>query len=374
MARKRNQIVNRITVDIMDLAARFLGMNDDEIGAWMRKAVSDWNSGCTADDVDPLVKECYEKSLEAMQKRQDINAQNYLAHHRKTKALCSGKPNTISTNDKTAEVTTPSAGGSCATNYSLQEDSTRKDEDELTYAGNGALRNLEPSCRQNFTADVPTREDGKFKSDRGDSGYLESATSATKLATTLCPEASTDKTSKEGGDTREDSQDCKSGTPSLLPFTVTTTRNQLAGEITPESQDKTSLPVSLAGNAPASTSGVKKPYGTCGHVMLTDEEGHHLREVYGENLRIAIDILDAYIENGGKAAKKYKNHAAVMRKGNWVWEKVQKMVLDEKRIANADRSGKSFKQMERDREANLMHSSLFAPSIYGTDNKRIANG
>lgn len=108
--------------------------------------------------------------------------------------------------------------------------------------------------------------------------------------------------------------------------------------------------------------------------MLTDEEGRHLRELYGENLRIAIDILDAYIENGGKAAKKYKNHAAVMRKGNWVWEKVQKMVLDEKRIANADRSGKSFKQMERDREANLMHSSLFAPSIDGTDNKRIANG
>ena len=288
----------------MDLAARFLGMNDDEIGAWMRKAVSDWNNGCTADDVDPLVKECYEKSLEAMQKRQDINAQNYLAHHRKTKALCSGKPNTISTNDKNAEVTTPSAGGSCAN----------------------------------------------------------------PLATTLCTEVSADKISKEGGDTREDSQDCKSGTPSLLPFTVTTTRNQLAGEITPESQDKTSLPVSLAGNAPASTSGVKKPYGTCGHVMLTDEEGHHLREVYGENLRIAIDILDAYIENNGKAAKRYKNHAAVMRKGNWVWRNVQEM----KRLENsANRSGKSFKQQDRDHQSELLHTSLFAPSI---GNKRIANG
>ena len=310
MARPRKETATTIMVEIMSLVTHLLGMTDEQIGAWIRKAVNDCLEGCVREDVDDLVRECYERSLEAMQKRQDINAQNYLAHHRKTKALCSGKPNTISTNDKTAEATTPSAGGSCAN----------------------------------------------------------------PLATTLCPEISVDKTSKEGGDTREGSLDCKSGTPSLLPFTVTTTRNQLAGEIAPESQDKTSLPVSLAGNAPASTSGVKKPYGTCGHVMLTDEEGHHLREVYGENLRIAIDILDAYIENGGKAAKKYKNHAAVMRKGNWVWEKVQKMVLDEKRIANADRSGKSFKQMERDREANLMHSSLFAPSIYGTDNKRIANG
>ncbi|MBO7512547.1 MAG: hypothetical protein J6T54_06220 [Fibrobacter sp.] len=310
MARPRKEIATTIMVEIMSLVTHLLGMTDEQIGVWIRKAVNDCLEGCVREDVDDLVRECYERSLEAMQKRQDINAQNYLAHHRKTKALCSSKPNTISTNDKTAEVTTPSAGGSCAN----------------------------------------------------------------PLATTSCRLKSTEKASKEGGDTREDSQDCKSGTPSLLPFTVTTTRNQLAGEIAPESQDKTSLPVSLAGNAPASTSGVKKPYGTSGHVMLTDEEGRHLRELYGENLRIAIDILDAYIENGGKAAKKYKNHAAVMRKGNWVWGKVQKMVLDEKRIANADRSGKSFKQMERDREANLMHSSLFAPSIDGTDNKRIANG
>ena len=103
-------------------------------------------------------------------------------------------------------------------------------------------------------------------------------------------------------------------------------------------------------------------------MMLTDEEGHHLREVYGENLRIAIDILDAYIENNGKAAKRYKNHAAVMRKGNWVWRNVQEM----KRLENsANRSGKSFKQQDRDHQSELLHTSLFAPSI---GNKRIANG
>lgn len=301
---------------MIELASHILSMSDAEKAAWLTKAVHDCLNGCTDADADPFIKVQYDNTMNEIKAKQEYDARRYQQH----KALCSGKPNTISTNDKTAEATTPSAGGSCAN----------------------------------------------------------------PLATTLCTEVSTDKTSKEGGDTREGSLNLpdsdapkgvstaggslESGTPSLLPFTVTTTRNQLAGEITPESQDKTSLPVSLAGNAPASTSGVKKPYGTCGHVMLTDEEGRHLREVYGENLRIAIDILDAYIENNGKAAKRYKNHAAVMRKGNWVWRNVQEM----KRLENsANRSGKSFKQQDRDHQSELLHTSLFAPSI---GNKRIANG
>jgi Fe-S cluster biosynthesis and repair protein YggX len=120
---------------------------------------------------------------------------------------------------------------------------------------------------------------------------------------------------------------------------------------------------------------LKKPYGTCGHVMLTDTEGRHLREVYGPHLAIAIDILDGYIENDGKAAKKYKNHAAVLRKGNWVWNKVQEMILNEKRIENASKQGdrRSFRQQEREHQTELMHKSLFAPSI-GMDNREITNG
>ena len=311
-------------VEIMSLVTHLLGMTDEQIGAWIRKAVNDCLEGCVREDVDGLVRECYERSLEAMQKRQDINAQNYLAHHRKIKALCSGKPNTISTNDKTAEVTTPSAGGSCA--------------------------NL--------------------------------------LATTSLSAKISTKTSNEGGNIRENSLNCtnsdapkgvstageqlESSTPSLLPFTtVTTTQKTLAGAVSPEGKEKNSTPVSLAGKSPASTPAVKKPYGTCGHVMLSDEEGRHLREVYGENLRIAIDILDAYIENNGKAAKRYKNHAAVMRKGNWVWCKVQEMKIQDKRLGTAN---KSFKQLDREHQSALMHSSIFAPSIGNDENKRIANG
>lgn len=109
--------------------------------------------------------------------------------------------------------------------------------------------------------------------------------------------------------------------------------------------------------------------------MLTNEEGAHLREIYGKHLAIAIDILDGYIENDGKAAKKYKNHAAVLRKGNWVWNKVQEMILNEKRIENASKQGdrRSFRQQEREHQTELMHKSLFAPSI-GMDDREITNG
>lgn len=77
----------------------------------------------------------------------------------------------------------------------------------------------------------------------------------------------------------------------------------------------------------------KKAYGRYKHVMLTDNEGHELRKIYGEDLELAIDFLDSYIENDGRQSKRYKNHAAVLRTGGWVWEKVTKNKLLEQRIA-----------------------------------------
>jgi hypothetical protein len=334
MARKRNQNVNRITFDIMDLAVRFLGMNDDEIGAWMRKAVSDWNNGCTADDVDPLVKECYEKSHNAVQKRQNINAKNYLAHHRKR-----------------------NSDGDVTNREAVMDSKSPTSPSTNTTGGRNA-------------ANVAPDNAAKSGKDYGVTSHREAGDVSTTDSLTI----------KADGDTRECSHDKKSGT------SATHYDQEASGVSTPQlisangprqAEDAvTEVTTPSAGGycaiIPANLPDQKKPYGTCQHVMLTDSEGRHLRELYGENLRIAIDILDAYIENNGKAAKKYKNHAAVLRKGNWVWEKVQKMVLDEKRIANADRSGKSFRQMERDREVDLMHHSLFAPTI--TDTKRVANG
>ena len=128
----------------------------------------------------------------------------------------------------------------------------------------------------------------------------------------------------------------------------------LAGVSSKEDHGLEEMPVSLSGKAPVSTASKKMPYGTCKHVMLTDAEGHTLRETYGKHLAIAIDILDAYIENNGKAAKRYKNHAAVLRKGNWVWRNVQEIILNDKRIENASKGHKNFKAEERERNVRVL--------------------
>lgn len=109
----------------------------------------------------------------------------------------------------------------------------------------------------------------------------------------------------------------------------------------------------------------KKAYGQNKNVMLTDEEGMHLRELYGEDLKMAIDILDAYIENGGKKAKKYKDHAAVMRRGNWVWNKVQETKLAEKRLENANRpvNLKDFKSMREEEQKHRAFTSLYDKEV-----------
>lgn len=117
----------------------------------------------------------------------------------------------------------------------------------------------------------------------------------------------------------------------------------------------------------------KKAYGQNKNVMLTDEEGAHLRELYGEDLKMAIDILDAYIENGGKKAKKYKDHAAVMRRGNWVWNKVQETKLAEKRLENANRptNVKSFKQADRDERTRFFMDTSVVDRIIENESKAI---
>lgn len=78
---------------------------------------------------------------------------------------------------------------------------------------------------------------------------------------------------------------------------------------------------------------VRKPYGANRLVMLSKAEGDKLRELYGENLEMAIDILDSYIANSRKG-QKYKSHASVLRRGNWVWNKVAETLLSEKRLEN----------------------------------------
>lgn len=100
----------------------------------------------------------------------------------------------------------------------------------------------------------------------------------------------------------------------------------------------------------------KHGYGPNKLVMLTEEEGLNLRQLYGIDLELAIEILDSYLLQGSKAAKAYKSHAAVLRRGNWVWKKVQETKTTEIRMQTAEqnqknaqnRDGRTFRERDMD--------------------------
>lgn len=207
------------------------------------------------------------------------------------------------TNNGTA--TTPCA--STASTNPSQEAPTRKAGDELTKYGNVSLRNPPPSCDEHL-------DEARLSHQDSPSG-----------------EALVNQGSASGSTVRGLAKVAQPGADS-------------PADLFPEDT-------------------AKKPYGTCKHVMLTDAEGHHLREVYGADLALAIEILDAYLENNPKALKKYKNHAAVLRKGNWVWKEVQENKINATRLENATKNSKSFKQQDLDARTEFFSKSIFDKGI-----------
>ncbi|MCQ2107053.1 MAG: hypothetical protein MJZ26_14840 [Fibrobacter sp.] len=227
--------------------------NNEEFGAFCRKAVLDLCSGCVASDVNENVRERYNHALNRMQKRQQTNQAYY--------------------NKNNDQVTVPA---SVNANGSQQEAAN----------GNAAEDSKSTTSCTNF-ADGDTREGSLNFANTGNRAHLESGTSAKTIPTAVAKP-------------------------------------------------------------------LKKPYGENKHVLLTDEEGAKLRELYGHDLAVAINILDGYIENNGKAAKRYKSHYMVLRRGNWVWDKVQNMKLTEKRLENAGGKAKNFKAEEREAMARFI--------------------
>lgn len=282
MARPKTEIPRWIPIDMLRLFSIQAQIKDDSsFGAFCRKAIMDFCSGCVADDVDERVRERYEYALTRMQKRQEIDSNKYLKNkHNNQEPSCD-----ISTNDSQQE----------AANGNAAED-----------------RKVPPSCT-NF-ADGDTREGSLNIANTGNGAHLESGTSA---------KTSGSKVDAPVGNAGENNH---SPQGSIL-----------------ESATSTAVAKPL-----------KKPYGENKHVLLTDEEGAKLRELYGHDLAVAINILDGYIENNGKAAKRYKSHYMVLRRGNWVWDKVQNMKLTEKRLENAGGKAKNFKAEEREAMARFI--------------------
>lgn len=368
-----------------EVISKILTMNDTEIGAWFRKAAVDVMNGCKDPNCDPLIRQQFEHALQELQKRQEHNAtmyRNRLARQGKSLKINDQETATIITNEAYNTLTRESETRGPQTDNFNGDAEHREASDVSHYRESGAV---ERTTISNISQDAPNGNAGDERRSGSNSvatvnlvhpaPIAESARCATSEAVKALADAST----REGEDERDHRGDTELLESSTSAKTLTEARQIQARESrrTGGTPKRVEMPTaSHAETLPVrSPADLKKPYGTCGHVMLTDTEGRHLREVYGPHLAIAIDILDGYIENDGKAAKKYKNHAAVLRKGNWVWNKVQEMILNEKRIENASKQGdrRSFRQQEREHQTELMHKSLFAPSI-GMDNREITNG
>ena len=324
MARRRNTIAQFVSFDMQAMAARIQGMTDAKLGAWWRKAVIDCCSGCIDPKTDFFIKEQYGIAATRMTDAQEHNAKMYQNRKNRLNDQETATGNyhtqtTISTSDQAGNpLTRKSEIRGPQTDNNLAESATRTSE---------AVKAL---------ADGDTREGSLDMTDGSNAARLEPRTSAKTL-----------------DEARQIHQDSPSG--EVLVNQGSASGSTVRG-LAKVAQPGADSPADLF---PEDT--VKKPYGTCKHVMLTDAEGHHLREVYGTDLALAIEILDAYLENNPKALKKYKNHAAVLRKGNWVWQKVQENKLTAKRIenANAPKNNKSFKQQDIDARTEFFTHSIF---------------
>ena len=323
MARRRNTIAQYVSFDMTAMATHIQGMTDAQLGAWCRKMVIDCCSGCLDPNTDPFVRSYYNRSQSKMIERQKINANNYNLRTDRRNAEIYGQ--------ETAEATTPDKEGeskACNTPTEASETSGPKTD---TSVAESAVRTSEAD---KALADGDFREGSRDLSDGSDAATTGSGSSAKTLDT----DTRTGGDSLRGCDSKPASHSGKSPV-----------RNELSLLPPPE----------------------KKAYGTCKNVLLTDADGHHLREVYGPDLPTAIEILDSALENNPKLKKKYRNHAAVLRYGNWVWQELQKIKerkvrletaeINKKnaqqRAANGD--GRTFKQKDSDDRNEWLRTSMF---------------
>lgn len=318
MPKPRSTIPRYVSLDMPEIAGKLKSMSHEEIGRWFLKAVTDLCSGCISKDVDPIIENAYNHSKNRMEYEQNKQASKY--QNRKSR----------------------------------QEAATRKDADESCFP---SCQTFEDAANGNAAENAPRRGNttSPAVSEPGTSSSpLQGAVHNTcthplSLGATAAP-------CNNSADCRNDQVPVNERASSKAPLSASPDSGN--GNVPDETAKSSFVAIVDDRSCKSGKSGdvaqAKRPYGEFRHVLLTDAEGAKLRDLYKEDLKLAIDILDSYIENGGKAAKKYKSHALVMRKGNWVWQKVQETKLTEKRLENANRKTVNFKAEERERTARML--------------------
>lgn len=344
MARNRNSIAQFVSFDMMAMATHIQGMTDAQLGAWCRKMVIDCCSGCIATDADPFVRHYYNRSHAKMVEKQNQNSRNYQSRIARRAAEIYDQETAPGNYHTPATI---SAGEQAGNPLTLESETSRPQTDN-----NLAESATRTSEAVKALADGDAREGSLNVADGSNAAQPESATSAKTLVTTPLPTESTNEPEARQNQRTEGAPErCKKQTASHA---------EKPSVRSPDLFGETQKPEK-----------VKNAYGTNRNVMLSDADGHHLREVYGQDLSTAIEILDSALENNPKLKKRYTNHAAVLRFGNWVWQEVQKIKerqlrletaeinkkAAEKRAANGD--GRTFKQKDSDDRNEWLRTSMF---------------
>ena len=312
-------------MDVQEMLAKIRDMSNESIGIWFKKSVIDLCSGCISEDVDPIIRKAFNRA----EKRMLIDQNNQSNQYQNRK--------------------------------SRQEAATRKDADFEPFEPH---EKLDTSC-QTFedAANGNAAENAPRRGNSTSPVVSESVTSSSPLQGAVhntCTHplslGATAAPCNNSADCRNDQVPVNERASSEAPLSASPDSGN--GNVPDETAKSSFVAIVDDRSCKSGKSGdvaqAKRPYGEFRHVLLTDAEGAKLRDLYKEDLKLAIDILDSYIENGGKAAKKYKSHALVMRKGNWVWQKVQETKLTEKRLENANRKTVNFKAEERERTARML--------------------
>jgi len=77
MTRPLSKFANFVSVNIFHMRQIAITMNDEQFGAWCRKAIIDMSAGCINDDVDPIVKAAYDDAYSAMVNEQERKRASY---------------------------------------------------------------------------------------------------------------------------------------------------------------------------------------------------------------------------------------------------------------------------------------------------------
>ena len=129
MANRRKEIPSFVSIEVGRVRGIAESMEDAAWARWSKKALDDLTMGCVRNDVDPIVKEVYEKSKNSMDRE----------YQRKKKWYEDNKKSPQDAPNGNAGV-------------------------DMTDAGNGAASKSPTSC-DTFTADGDTREDSQAKPD-----------------------------------------------------------------------------------------------------------------------------------------------------------------------------------------------------------------